>query len=137
MGPKTELALDAGVATVAVTSDLTLTARASDLLFEGDAYVAGAAIPQAKWPAFAAPGETVLAMWALDPFGTDATRSKTIAVSIANGYGLGAGATVSVYAVNELTAALDPPSQGVVSSDGTTLGGATVDRLTWIVLATP
>jgi hypothetical protein len=137
MGPKVELAGDAGPQSVAVTSDLTLTASVAGIDFEADAYLAGASVPSASWPAFAIPGKTILAMWALDPWGTRANVGQTIGVAISNVFGLAPGATVSVYAVSELTAELGTASAGVVSTDGTSITGSTVDRVTWVVLATP
>jgi hypothetical protein len=119
----------------AVTPDLTLTANMADVSFSGEAYFSGVSIAQAQWPAFVVPGKTILAMWALDPWGTRTSPGKTIAVTIANTYGLASGDTVSVYAVNETTAELGTPTQGTVSTDGATIAGATIDRVTWIVLA--
>ncbi|HEY2370183.1 MAG TPA: hypothetical protein VGH87_27495, partial [Polyangiaceae bacterium] len=75
-----------------------------------------------------------IATWALDPWGTRTIAGKTIAVTIANTFGLAPGDTVSVYAVNESTAELVGPTTGTVSSDGTTITGATIDRVTWIVV---
>ncbi len=122
-------------APAAVTNDLTLTANASDVSFYGDAYFSGVSVPQSAWPAFAIAGKTILAMWALNPWGTRTNAQKTIAVSIANHFGLAAGDAASVYAVNETTAALGAASAATVSSDGTTIDGATIDRVTWVVLA--
>jgi len=135
MGTKFALDADAGAQAAAVTSDLTLTAAASDLSFYGDAYLAGAAVPSASWPPFVIAGQTIVAMWALDPWATDANPGKTIGVTIANGFGLAPGDVVSVYAVNEQSVELGPASQGTVTADGTQITGATVDRVTWIVLA--
>ncbi len=118
-----------------VTSDLTLTANAADLAFYGDAFVAGVSIAQAEWPAFTIAGKTILAMWALNPWGTRANAGKTIAVTMSNAYGLAANDTASVYAVNELTAELGTPTTATVSGDAKTLDGATIDRVTWVVLA--
>jgi hypothetical protein len=118
-----------------VASDLTLTANAADLAFDDDAYLAGTSVAESEWPAFVVAGRTILAMWALDPWGTRANTGKTIGVSIANHFGLAAGASASVYAVNELTAELGAESDATVSADGATIDGATIDRVTWIVLA--
>jgi len=119
----------------AVTPELTLVANPADVSFSGEAYFAGVSVAQSQWPAFDVPGKTILAMWALNPWGTRTNPGKTIAVTIANGFGLAAGDAVSVYAVNEGTAELVGPTPGTVSTDGTTIGGATIDRVTWIVLA--
>jgi len=56
------------------------------------------------------------------------------AQTIANTLGLAPGDTVSVYAVDESTAELVGPSPATVSSDGKTIAGATIDRVTWIVV---
>jgi hypothetical protein len=122
-------------APAAVTTDLTLAANAADVAFSGEAYFSGVSIPQASWPAFVIAGKTILAMWALDPWGTRTTPGKTITVTIANSFGLAPSDVASVYAVNEATAELGAPTEASVSSDGTTLAGATIDRVTWIVLA--
>jgi hypothetical protein len=122
-------------APAAVTTDLTLTANAADVAFNGSAYFSGVSVEQAKWPAFVVAGKTILAMWALDPWGTRTNPGKTIAVTIANSFGLAPGDIASVYAVNETTAELGTPTQATVSTDGATLSGATLDRVTWVVLA--
>jgi hypothetical protein len=126
---------DAGNISGQVASDLTLTGNVSDIGFYGDAFFSGVAIAQNQSPAFSIEGKNILAMWALNPWGTRANSGKTIGVSIANHFGLNAGDAVSVYAVNETTAALDPPTEALVSTDATTIDGATIDRLTWIVVA--
>lgn len=110
----------------AVTSDLTLTANASDVAFSGDAYFSGVSVAASPFPS--------IATWALNPWGARTSPGKAIAVTIANTFGLAPGATVSVYAVNESTAELVGPSPGTVSSDGKTITGATIDRVTWIVV---
>ena len=122
-------------APAAVTSDLTLTANAADVAFSAEAYFSGVSIAQPSWPAFVVAGKTILAMWALDPWGTRTNPGKTIAVTIANSFGLAANDVAAVYAVNETTAELGAEAQATVSSDGTMLTGATIDRVTWIVLA--
>ncbi len=126
---------DAGNISGEVASDLTLTANANDVGFDGDVFFSGVAIPQNQWAAFSIEGKTILAMWALNPWGTRTNSGKSIGVSITNHFGLNAGDAVSVYAVNETTAALDPPTQASVSPDAATIDGATIDRLTWIVVA--
>ncbi len=110
-----------------VTSDLTLTANAPDVDFTGDAYFSGVSVT-------ASPFASAIATWALNPWGTRTNPGKTIAVTLANGFGLAPGDTVSVYAVNESTAELVGPTTGTVSSDGKTITGATIDRATWIVV---
>ena len=111
----------------AVTQDLTLGANAADVSVSGDAYFSGVSVTASPYPGLAA--------WALGPWGTRTNPTKTIAVTIANHFGLAPGDTVSVCAVNESTAELGPPSQATVSSDGTTISGANIDRVTWVVLA--
>lgn len=131
--PVTGVRIPLGDATVAaVTPDLTLTASASDLEFSGDSYVAAVRVDPAAWPAFSIPGTTILAMWALNPWGTRASAGKTIAVTIQNSFSIADAA--SIYTLDEGTAELGPESKATPSADGTTLA-ATIDRLTWIVLA--
>lgn len=138
----TPVALTGGSQTVSVATSLELTTDPSDLTFLGPAELAGVLIDQAKWPPFAFPSdagaEAVLAMWALLPFGTDATASNTIAITVDNTpFGLATNATVSFYQVNETTAQLMPnPSTGTVQAGGTITGG-TVTRVTWIVMTSP
>lgn len=110
-----------------VTQDLTLTANASDVSFNGDAYFSGVSVTSS-------PFAGALATWALNPWGTRTNPGQTIAVTIANTLGLAPGETVSVWAVNEGTAELVGPTTGTVSSDGKTITGATIDRVTWIVV---
>jgi hypothetical protein len=110
----------------AVTQDLALDANAADVSFTGEAYFSGVLVAASPFPS--------LATWALNPWGTRTNPGKTIAVTIANTFGLAPGDTVSVFAVNESTAELVGPSTGTVSSDGTTIVGATIDRVTWIVV---
>jgi hypothetical protein len=116
----------ASLPSAAVTQDVTLDANAADVAFSGEAYFSGVSVTASPYPALAA--------WALDPWGTRTNPGKTIAVTIANTFGLAPGDTVSVYAVNESTAELVGPTQGTVSSDGKTITGATIDRVTWIVV---
>jgi len=134
-GAIVSLHADAGAFDAAVTSDLTLSGSAADLAFGGDAYLAAVRLDASAWPAFSIPGETILAIWALNPWGTHATPQETIAVAIENGFGLAPGDTASVFTVDETTAELGAPSTATVSDDGATLAGATIDRITWIVLA--
>ena len=126
------VALGASPTAAAVTPDLTLTASATDLDFYGDAYVAAVRLDPDAWPALSVPGKTVLAIWALNPWGTRA--SKAVPVTIQNSFSLAPGDAAAVYAVDEATAALGPPAEASVSADGATLASS-VDRLTWIVLA--
>jgi hypothetical protein len=130
MGAKVLLDGDAGVQTCAVTSDLTLTVAASDLELSGDAFVAGASVTTP----FAIAGKTVLGVWALAPWGTHTSAGKTVGLTIANNFGLAPGDSASVYAVSELTAAALSPSSATVNTDGTEIIGASVDRVTWVVL---
>lgn len=118
-----------------VTTDLELAGTAADLDYASAAYVAAVRVDSAAWPAFSIPNQTILAIWALNPWGTRTLPSKTIAVTIQNGFGLSAGDTASVYALSETTADLGTPTTATVSPDSTTLTGATIDRLTWMVLA--
>jgi len=135
------VALTGGSQTVSVATSLELTADPSDLTFDGPAELAGVSIDQTQWPPFAFPSDagapTVLAMWALLPFGTDAI-SNTIAITVDNTpFALATNATVSFYQVNETTAELMPdPSVGTVQANGTITGG-TVTRVTWIVMTSP
>lgn len=117
-----------------VASDLALSASASDVAFYGDAYFAGASVPESAWPAFSIEGKTILAMWALNPWATHANPNATIAVTIANHFGLAANDVASVYVVNETTAELGAANVATVSADGASIASS-VDRLTWIVLA--
>jgi len=119
VGPLSDLALDA-------SSDTGPDAGSEAVTFEG------AVIPQGQWPAFDPSGETVVAMWALAPWAT----YETVSVTITNHFGLAAGTTVHVYAVDDGTASLLPGSPGTVNGSGT-ITGATLDRLTWVVLAIP
>jgi hypothetical protein len=96
--------------------------------------VEGVLIPAADWPAFGLPNETILAMWALAPW---AIYDQGMTVTLANHFSLPAGSSAHVYAVNDTSAALLPPTVATVSLDGASLTGATVDRLTWLVLAVP
>jgi hypothetical protein len=131
-----EIALDpdGGAVDAAVTADLTLSARAADLDFYGEPYLAAVRLDAAAWPALSTPG-TVLAVWALNPWGTRAETGKSIAVTIRNDFGLAPGELAQVYAISETTAEVGAPSDAVVSDDGAVIAGATVDRVTWIVLA--
>jgi hypothetical protein len=117
----------ASLPNAAVTQDLTLTANAPDVSFTGDAYFSGVAVTSS-------PFASSIATWALNPWATRTNAGKTIAVTMSNTFGLSPGDTVSVYAVNETTAELVGPSTGTVSSDGKTITGATIDRVTWIVV---
>jgi hypothetical protein len=116
----------ASLPNAAVTQDLTLTANAADVSFTGDAYFSGVSVASSPFPS--------IATWALNPWGTRTNPTKTIAVTMTNTFGLAPGDTVSVYTVNESTAELVGPTQGTVSSDGQTITGATIDRVTWIVV---
>ena len=117
----------ASLPNASVTQDLVLTANASDVSFTGEAYFSGVSVTDS-------PLSNAIATWALNPWGTRTNPGKTIAVTISNTFGLAPGDTVSVYAVNESTAELAPPTTGTVSSDGQTITGATIDRVTWIVV---
>ena len=136
------VALTTGSQTVSVATSLKLTTDPADLTFFGPTELAGALIDQAKWPPFAFPSDagapTVLATWALLPFGTVAMPSKTIAITVDNTpFALATSATVSFYQVSETTAELMPnPSTGTVQANGTITGG-TVTRVTWIVMTSP
>ena len=110
----------------AVTQDLTLTANASDVSFASDAYFSAVSVTTSPFPS--------IATWALNPWGTRTVVGKPIGVTLANTFGLAPGDTVSVYAVNESTAELVGPTTGTVSTDGKTITGATIDRVTWIVV---
>jgi hypothetical protein len=135
----TPIALTGGSQTVSVATDLKLTINPSDLAFSGTAQIAGVLIDNTKWPPFIFPGDagtkTVLAMWALLPFGTTTNAGKTVALTVDNTtFALTTGTSVSFYQVNETTAELMPnPSTGVVQANGTITGG-TVTRITWIVM---
>ena len=94
----------------------------------------GVSIPQSQWPAFNPPGETIVAMWALAPW---ATHAPGTTLAIANHFGLAPNATARVFAVDDTTASLLPPTQATVTADGASITGATVDRLTWVVVAVP
>src|SRR6185312_3371438 len=98
---------------------------ASDLEFSADSYVAAVRVDPAAWPAFSIPGKTILAMWALNPWGTRAAAGKSIAVTIQNSFSITDEA--SIYTLDEGTAELGPESKAAPSADGTTLA-ATIDR---------
>jgi hypothetical protein len=115
--------------TRATSSSAAVTTDLSVALPSGVPWVAGAAVTHG--PTF---GKAVLATWALAPW---ATYAPGTAVTIANHFGLAAGSTVFVYAVNDTTADLLAPSQATVSMDGSVITGATIDRFTWVVLAVP
>src|ERR1019366_2945566 len=104
------IALTGGPQAVNVGTGLTLTTDPMDLNFSAVAQLAGVLVDQTKWPAFApaAPDggtATILAMWALLPWGTTTkpgdAGNRTVAVTIANSFGFAANATVSLYQVSE------------------------------------
>ncbi len=128
-------ALASGTQSIDLTTELTLTLDPADLVFYGNAAVAAVRVDPGQWPAFVIQGKTVLAMWALAPWGTRARAGKTIGVTVKNVFGLSAGDGVSFFAVSETTASLLVPTQGTVTSDGALVAGATIDRVTWIVVA--
>jgi len=123
---------------VAVDSDLTLLAVDPSALAlpagVTSAYAAGVRVSSSAFPTYDASGKTILAMWALNPFG--AQSSKPIAVTIKNGFGLAANAKLAMRAVDDTTGLLLAEIPMTVSSDALTIttdsGG--LDRLTWIVL---
>ncbi len=101
------------------------------------AYAAAIAVPADKQPGLTpdgkVAGKTILGMWALNPYGT--TSSTPMAVTFKNTFGLSPSDPVTVYTMDDNNAQLVDPSDGTVSGDGQTITGATVKRMTWIVLA--
>jgi hypothetical protein len=103
-----------------------------------DAYLAGVRVAAEHWPPNESPAGTVLAQWALNPFG--ATSNTPIEAVVENEFGLPADEPIHFYSLDEHTGLLELEAAGQVSADGLTLAatsGQGLSRLTWLIVVSP
>lgn len=89
------------------------------------------------WPAYDAPGKTIVAVWALLNFGAKSPTPMPVTLDVSTA-GFTGGEKVTLYAVDVDSGLLTDATPATVSIDGkqaTTDSGGGLLRLTWIVLA--
>jgi len=137
--------LTGGAQAVAIDAELTLITDAAALTLPfgvNSPYLAGVRVPPAYWPSHAlvhgGQAHQALAMWALLPF--DARALPPVGVSIESSLGLSAGDRAQLFVVTAKTGLPAHAAEATVSADGkqlTTAPGQGIDRVTWLIVATP
>jgi len=133
--------LTGGTQQIAIDSDLTLTIDADALELPpavASPYLAGVRVVPSSYPPNQPPSGTVVAWWALNPFGT--LSSQPIGVSIVNNLGLAAAAPLAIYTVSDQTGEMDLAAATQVSSDGTTIAlnnGQGLAQISWVAVVEP
>ena len=143
--PGTGTALTGGVQAVDLDASLRITLDAAALKLPPAVkhkVLAGVAVPQAYWPAYALTHQgqayTARAMWALNPF--DATLSKPAAVRVANSWSLSGSQPAALFDVDPKTGKAARVAPLSTSADGKqlqTAAGQGPARVTWLIVATP
>lgn len=89
------------------------------------------------WPTYDASGKTIVAIWALLPFGAKSLTPMPVTLDVSTA-GLTGGEKVTLFAVDPDSGLLTEPTAATVSNDGkqaSSDSGTGLLRLTWIVLA--
>lgn len=94
-------------------------------------------VAKKDWPPYDASGKTIVAVWALLPFGAKSPAAMPVSLDVSTA-GFTGGEKVTMFAVDADTGLLTDPTPTTVSVDGKTAtsdSGGGLLRLTWIVLA--
>lgn len=94
-------------------------------------------VAKKDWPPYVATGKTIVAIWALLPFGAKSPAPMPVTLDVSTA-GFTGGEKVTMFAVDADSGLLTDATPATVSNDGkqaTSDSGAGLLRLTWIVLA--
>lgn len=135
--------LSAGVQTVAIDPQLSLTLDAQSLSFPmGTAMpqLTGKRVPAGLYPDFCLPGADgrIVAEWAMAPFAT--TSTSPIEIRIADGLGLSPNTQVNFLTIDPDLGRPEQQAVGTVAADGKSITSKPmtgIRRLTWLIVSLP
>ncbi len=135
--------LSAGVQTVAIDPQLSLTLDAQSLSFPtGTAMpqLTGKRVPAGLYPDFCLPGADgrIVAEWAMAPFATNS--ASPIEIRIADGLGLSPNTQVNFLTIDPDLGRPEQQAVGTVAADGKSITSKPmtgIRRLTWLIVSLP